>query len=55
MSYSTEGDAIGQGKFYGSAKNQRDRRTQRAQRAAAKAQSAALKNQGKGSKVRKKG
>lgn len=48
----TEGDAVN--KFKASADAQRERRTQRAQRAANKAKTAALKNQGKGSKVRKK-
>lgn len=55
MSYSTEGDAVGKPSFKESAKNQRERRLGRAQRAAAKAQVASLKNQGTGSKVRKKG
>lgn len=52
MSYGTEGDVPN--KFKASAEAQRERRTQRAQRASAKAQAATLKNQGKGSKVRKK-
>lgn len=58
--YSTEGDNSSSrnnpqrvNRFKQSAEAQRERRTVRAQRAAAKAQIAALQNQGKGSKVRK--
>lgn len=53
--YGTEGDAVPNNKFKDSVNAQRERRESRAQRAAAKAQIAALKNRGKGSKVRRKG